>query len=197
MSFYSPEGLKQIALFLDKQLSPSTGLAQNELARRAGVSSGTIGNLRGHRHNYGDTMVGKKPDPDTLLVLAPYLTDPLTNEPFDPERLLAVARGLSMLEPINTDEEEVTAYPEAVNFLKTQMKGKTVEEFAKLCRLKPQAVREILKGRRPTFVELLKLGVLFADRNPEPLARLYGVTEDTSINGEGNPGKKRSQQSHR
>lgn len=142
-------------------------------------------------------MVGKKPDPDTLLAIAPYLTDPATGELFDPERLLAIARGQDVLESADADDKEVTAYPKAVNFLKAQMKGKTVEEFSKLCRLKPQALREILKGRRPTFVELLKFGVLFADRNPEPLARLYGVTEDTSIINGGNPDKKRSQESQR
>jgi transcriptional regulator with XRE-family HTH domain len=198
VAFYSPEGLKQIALLLDAQLSPNTSLAQNELARRSGVSSGTIGNLRGHRHNHGDTMVGKKPDPDTLLVLAPYLEDPLTAQPFDPERLLAIARGQTELHPKRraTDDklDRTVAYPEAVNFLKGKMGSQSEEEFAEFCRIPLKALREILSGRRPTLIELLKFGVLFADRNPIQLARLYGVNEDTLIDG--NPDRRRSKQSH-
>lgn len=181
MEFYNPEGLKTIALLLDDLIDQKKEWSQNALAEASGVSSNTIKNIRRNRLN--TTKILHDPHPSSLLCLASYVVNPLTGNRFDPEAFLSVARGQIVI-PLNligaTSQRPATSSP-AVEFIRAGMRG-TEAQFAKSCGIPLPAFREILSGRPPTWVELLKLGSqLFEDKNPEPLARLYGVNVNTSI----------------
>jgi hypothetical protein len=74
------------------------------------------------------------------------------------------------------------AFPEAIAFLKQQMRNTSLEAFARACKLPIGSMRDILQGRVPTFAELSKISTyLFADKDPAPLLKLYGIDQDTPI----------------
>jgi hypothetical protein len=74
------------------------------------------------------------------------------------------------------------AFPEAIAFLKQQMRNTSLEAFARACKIPIGSMRSILQGRVPTFAELSKISTyLFADKDPAPLLKLYGIDQDTPI----------------
>lgn len=74
------------------------------------------------------------------------------------------------------------AFPEAIDFLKQHMRNTSVEAFARACKLTVSDMRSILNGRVPTFAELNKISTyLFADKDPAPLLKLYGIDQDAPI----------------
>lgn len=163
--FYSPNGLKQVAELLDATVEQ---ISQNELARQAGVSASTIGNLRLHRHNTSE-LIGKKPDPDTLLVLAPFITDPRTGQPFCPEEFLRVARGHLSLEAPHP-------FISAVDYLQAQMNQRSLSkvELAERARISVDRLQQILDGDVPLFSELLRLSSQLGG-NADELGKLYDL----------------------
>ncbi len=105
-------------------------------------------------------------------------------QPYTLEELFLV--GCESLDPRSTMHEDEllldTPYPEAVAFLRERTQGKDVATLARSCNISINRMRRILRGELPTWVELLKLGAyLFPSKNPEPLARLYGVNVDAPI----------------
>ncbi|MBW4659258.1 MAG: hypothetical protein KME15_11325 [Drouetiella hepatica Uher 2000/2452] len=74
------------------------------------------------------------------------------------------------------------AFSEAIVFLKQQMRNTSLEAFARACKLPLSDMRGILQGRVPTFAELSKISAyLFADKDPTPLLKLYGIDQDMPI----------------
>jgi hypothetical protein len=74
------------------------------------------------------------------------------------------------------------AFPEAIAFLQQQMRNNSLEAFARACKLPLGDMRDILRGRVPTFAELSKISAyLFADKDPAPLLKLYGIDQDMPI----------------
>ena len=87
--FYNPEGLRIVAQLVQRECENDQ---QRELASKAKVSPQTIGNLRAHRFSAGQIV--RPPNPETILKLAPFVTNPATNQPFAPWDLLALACGV-------------------------------------------------------------------------------------------------------
>ena len=172
--FYDPDGLKTVARLLDIAIDIRRDYSQNRLAELAGIAPNTIKNIRANRAAFQ-----YKPDPDTLMALASHLIDPRSDKVFDPEDLLDIARGKQVIEDLDPTPPD----PPAVAFLKGELvRWPNVAAFAADCGLRVSAVEAILAGRLPTWAEVLRLStVLYADKNPAPLLKLYGVDEDAPI----------------
>lgn len=182
MEFYSPQGLKMVALLVEDLIEHRKQWSQNALGESLGVSGTTIKNLRLNRLNTDKIL--HEPHPTLILRLASYITNPLTGDRFDSEDFLRVARGQIVIpiSLIGKSVDQQTVLNPAVEFIRAGMHKKTEAQFARACGIPLPEFREILSGRIPTWVELLQLGSqLFEDKNPEPLARLYGVNVNAPI----------------
>jgi transcriptional regulator with XRE-family HTH domain len=179
MPFYHPDGLKQIALLLNDLLEVRKPFSQNHLAELSGVAPNTIKKLRSNQ-----VAFLHKPDPDTLLLLAPFLENPLTDQPFTEEEILQVARGqLQIPIPGQAQQSDPDRSPLA-SYLLQYMREHQQDEatFARAAKLTQETLSEIIEGRSPSWLELLKLGAyLFPDKNPAPLLRLLGIDPSSPI----------------
>lgn len=177
MSFYSPEGLKAIALLLDDAIAKKL-YSQNSLAEAVGVAGNTIKGIRHNRTNQDEIQY--KPDPDILLALAPLVFDPRTGKPFDPEEFLRVARGQVQIDPALYLETDSPFVAELKRWMSAHQKDEIV--FARESKIPVRKFRELLQGRFPSLFELMQLGVyMFEDQDPEPLAKLLGVDLNAPI----------------
>jgi transcriptional regulator with XRE-family HTH domain len=118
MSFYSVNGLRLCANYLDDIIERQRLYTQNKLCERIGVTSNTLKGVRSNR--YAQTEIIYRPDPDLFLSIAPNLPDPLTGKPFEPERFLRIARGIDTLDKIGaeTDSDSVSPLALAVQAVK-------------------------------------------------------------------------------
>lgn len=141
----------------------------------------------------------EKPDPALLLSIAElkFVRRP-TGEPYTLEELILVG-----CEEIDPDKLAVKIsngavnnglnipYPGAVAEIRKGIGSRSVSEFAKMVRISEKRLTEILTSTDPspgaalpTWKELLALsGVLYKDKNVEPLIRLYGYGTKLALNG--------------
>jgi len=177
MGFYSPEGLKAIALLLDDAIQ-SKLYSQNSLAEAIGVAGNTIKGIRHNRTNRDEIQY--KPDPDILLALAPLVVDPRSRMPFDPEEFLRVARGQVKIDPALYTEKDSPFVGEIKHWMYAHQKDELT--FARESKIPVKKFRELLQGRFPTLLELMQLGAyMFEDQDPAPLAKLLGVDLNAPI----------------
>ena len=181
MGFYSAEGLRTVALLLDHLLDVQKPFTQNYFAELTGIAPNTIKNLRSNRSNTDG--IGYRPDPDTLIALVPYLKHPETGEPLTEDELIRLARGQIKITPPQFTAIEDSEPPLAA-FLRKEMKTRQLSEseFSKAVGIKSLEFRQILQGRIPSWVELLKLGAfLFPNKNPAPLLPLLGIDPTSPV----------------
>lgn len=131
--------------------------------------------------------VGTEPPVGLLWAIArlELITHP-NGTPYTLEDFLLIACERSDPQRLAGRTAEATGnyapFPEAIAFLTRQMQGRSVEAFARACKLVPSKMQEILKGRVPTFAELNKISAyVFVDKDPTPLLRLYGIDQDDPI----------------
>lgn len=177
MSFYTPEGLRAIALLIDDTIAKKL-YSQNSLAEVVGVAGNTIKGIRRNRTNIDE--VHYKPDPDILLALAPLLIDPRSGKPFESEEFLRIARGHVVLDPALYVEADAPFVAEIKRWM--QLHGKDELAFARESKIPVRKFRELLQGRFPTLFELMQLGAyMFEDQDPAPLAKLLGIDLNAPI----------------
>lgn len=198
--FYSPQGLKEIAVYLDDLIDKQQRYTQQAIADCAGVSSSTIASLRMHRHNR-EEIVSRKPDPDLLIKLTWCIPDPQTDKPFQDEwRLIRVANGFEPLflkridaktDPVDQPGQDKLPYPAAVETIRKGMGKRSLKSFAARVEIEPERLEEILTTSDPSkalpkFDELLRLaGEVIPTHEAEPLAALYGFGRVNNGNGTG------------
>lgn len=91
--FYDPEGLKRVARIIEEEIQ-SGRLSGRQLAKKAGYSEAAIRDIRKNL-KAAPGEICREPRPDLILAIAPHLTNPQTGMRFDPEELLAIARGFA------------------------------------------------------------------------------------------------------
>lgn len=194
--FYDPIGLRNIALLIDSHLEREN-ISQNELASFAGIAPGTIGNLRHHRNNEPGRMLGKKPDPDTIMAIAPLLINPATGKAFEPWDLILLATGRAtdksgkksaafadavsdgLVDSKNSHQVDASRLKQmtitkGVKVLRKAMGKRTAAEVAILCQIEPSRLDQLLAGEvMPDASDIGALALLFPDQDPSPLWRAY------------------------
>ncbi len=176
-SFWDSTGLKLIAQLVASEAEKSS---QKEIARRSGLSDQTISNLLLNRHNAEGRII-KPPQPDTLLQIAPHITDPRSKKPFDPEDFLLVARGrLNPFPepcPVATSEHP---YPAAVQELRRLMGDRSIEQAAQDWGISPARLHGFLTATDERAVpNILEVQAIVAACYPDKLInRFYQFYEE-------------------
>jgi len=166
---YSSDGLREIANCIDEFLI-NTDLSQNELARKVGVSSATIGTLRKNARSLPGQIIAE-PSIKTLSALAPHLPDPLTGKPFAPERLRRIAFGEESLKP---QKKQLSPIEEiAIQFQKNPSSflsnGLSEVDIDSMLRGEKLTVRQMLQLAKATNKSPLDIFTLFGIDVSKPL----------------------------
>ena len=193
-SFWDAEGLRRVAELIRMEMEMGK-VTQKEIAQRAQVSEQTISNLLLNRYN-ADGKIVKPPHPDTILKVAPHITDPAKKEPFDPEELLLIARGKAV--PLLADSEPLECdrhpYPAAVEELRRLMGDRTIEQAAQDWGISPARLHGFLTATDERAVpNLLEVKAIVVANYPDKLInRFYQFYEEPQTVNQINGGKKRS-----
>ena len=163
--FWSASGLARVAELIEQE-SEIRGTQVN-LASAANMSSGTLKNLR---MNDGD-KIRSKPDPDTLIRLAPHITNPETRLPFLPEELLAIARGAI--------RDEIISIKQYV-YERLEALGLTLEEAAQRQGIPLEILERFIESPESLdYAELSRVIIMFGSAlgssAPIYLAQLCGI----------------------
>ncbi len=180
LEFYSPEGLRAIALYLDELIdSDPPFITQNALAKIAGISSQTIGEIRRNRSN--TTEMSYEPKPKTLMAIAPHIPDPrLPQSPSEPTRTFAnpedfllMARGIIPIKKIQGE----TRKTDLASWLKDRMieRNLNVSQLAELLGVPAQDVYEVFNGIVPTPLTVARIAEVFASSDTLLIWQLAGV----------------------
>lgn len=179
MDFYKPEGLKALALYLDELITAEV-IGQNELAKKAGVASSTLTNLRENRSNF---LYIK---PDIILKIASHLPDPriaqIPGQPprtfANPEDLLLMARGIIPLKKPQRQAESSLSL-----WLKNQMieRGLSPAQLAELLELPEQRIHELFNGQPPTPSECIFIAEILADSDTALIFQIAGADINAPI----------------
>lgn len=192
-SIYSPIGLRDFALYLDELLEqpswPVGFASQNELGELAGVPPNTIKSIRRNRDLTEERFAEgyyHAPKIETILALAPFLPDPKTGAPFDPNghpcRLEAVLRGWEPLRP----EKEVK-HPAIAIITDAYRRDKAAFEQAGLTRA---SMNRLLQGEYPSVGELLQLQEALRYQDLGKLLDLYQIPRDLPLGESDRPNGK-------
>lgn len=203
MHIYSPQGLRDLAIYLDNLIEGKDApfQSQNQLAEISGVPANTLKALRRNRSLTGEVFEDgqryHKPTIETILTLAAAIPDPATSRPFDPEgqpcRLEAVVRGWEPLWKPETRWKPIAKehpYAKIIEIIRAKhdldpsafsANGITAGVLDRLC-----------NGDRPTLEELYMLqpalGIPFQE-----LFQLYGIDPKKPLpNGNGSHSKKKA-----
>lgn len=193
--FWSAAGLKRLAELVEEE-ARAEGSSQKVIAQKSGVSEQTVSNFLLNRYNDDDRIV-KEPKPDTLIRIAPHITDPDTGKPFDPEKFIAIARGIK---PPKSQEIEVTPgadlpYPEAVRHLKELIGDRSIEQAAKDWQIPPERLEELLTTTNPiravpNGIEVHRISQSYPDKLGNRLTQFYAEPHAEASQSAGN-GRKR------
>jgi len=183
--FWDSEGLKRVAEIVDDEIARvKLQGGQKFLAQKADISAQSITNLRLNRLNNAG-KIAKRIEPDTLMKLAPHITNPATGQKFQSGwELLAIATGhASMASSSPKNSEHSMMYlahiskHKGLKVIKEGMGGLSVEDFAARCSIPLEAMQEILAGRVPLKKEFVRIAaVIYPDSDTERLMEAYGLT---------------------
>jgi DNA-binding CsgD family transcriptional regulator len=189
--FWDSEGLKTVAeLIRAEEIKRGS---RSEIAEVAGYSSQTIFNLMKNLNNYGGEII-KEPHPDTLLNLAVAITNPDTGQPFDPEELIKVARGLVRLRSREWENQPLymlqeLPYPAAVRELWRLIGDRTIDRAAQDWGIDSERLRQLLESKDPTIAmprltEVWRIvSKSYPDRNANRLMQFYVGEQQQPPNG--------------
>lgn len=186
-TFWDAEGLKRIAELVQVEAEKSS---QKEIAKHSEVSEQTISNLLLNRYNTEGKIV-KPPQPDTMLKVAPNITNPETGQGFEPEEFLAIARGRSKI-PAKVAEESATyqvnsqPFPSAVREIRRLMGKLTIAQAATQWDIDPARLEELLTSidpnrAVPNGIEVHRIARNYPDKLANRLLQHYA--EPQKVNG--------------
>lgn len=193
--FWSSAGLKRVAELVEAEARADNS-SQKIIAQKAGVSEQTISNLLLNRYNTDDRIV-KEPKPDTLMKVAPHVTNPATGRAFEPEEFLAIARGQSFtfknesetqLDDLNKVDRKTHPYPKAVQHIQDLMGDRTIEQAAKDWDMSAERLEELLTTTdpdraMPNGIEVHRISQNYPDKLANRLLQFYAEPQITKNGG--------------
>lgn len=177
--FYDPEGLKLIGRLILAERQ-NRKVKRNPFAEEVGLTATTVKNL--------EEAKIETPEPSSILTIAPFITNPETGKPFDPEEFLLVARGRKeiqqkssffdggkspILDSIHTNHRILMSEDEAKKFniagyisrLMIEAGYTDIAEYGTSLGLDGPQFLSIMKGERIPSID--ELGII-AERIPLP-----------------------------
>lgn len=179
--FWDSDGLKTVAELVKAEETKRR--SRVAIADEAGCSAQTLSNLMKNLDNCnGD--IAKEPHPDTIGKIAPSITNPDTGQPFEPEELIKVARGLSRLRSQEWENQPLyllqeLPYPQAVRELWRLIGDRTIDRAAQDWGIPDDRLRELLESKDaelavPRLQEVWKIvAKSYPDRNANRLMQFY------------------------
>lgn len=172
------QGIQVLARYLSRQMEDSDIKQVDLLERLEAIGFKTDTNAVSRLLN-GQMKFLRADLVSSLAALKIFIDN--QKRPLTTDELVMIA--CEMIPPPGMGEVDpsATAYPEAVRFLLKAKGSLSIEQFAEKLRIKPSQLEKILHGKRPTIAELFSMAILFEDRNPMPLAEIYGVAQNAPL----------------
>lgn len=184
--FHTSAGWKAIAEIAKWNIQQPWNNAK-KIATSAGVPQSTFSNIGKNLMN-GERVDGKRfiahlIDDDTICKIEPYLLNPETGKPFETGALMAIASGGKVVPasvvPTVKKDGQLFRESEGLRQVKAAMGDRTLTQFAKCCKLPESDMAEILQGRDPNNVELIKIAACIdPQKNTQKLKEAYGYKDD-------------------
>ncbi|HIK42142.1 hypothetical protein [Thermoleptolyngbya sp. M55_K2018_002] len=153
--FYDPEGLKRVGRIVEEEIR-SGRISGRRLAEKAGYSEAAVRDIQKNL-KAAPGEVYREPRPDFILAIAPHLTNPKTGQRFDPEELLAIARGLDP----SPAPMPSRPYGCAADLLNQAVASHGLDEAAEISTIPRSRLEILLSGTaQPTAGELTLLQAL-------------------------------------
>ena len=173
---YTNQGLRNFAKLLDEWLrdQEGSGIAQNTVADRVGVSAGTIKKLR--------EGTNSKPDPESIASFGGYIPKPGGGLYSSDELFFNIACEVEGNIVRAGERQKYTGPNEkAVNYLLDRQGHLSITSFAIKLGIPEAELEKVLSGELPSLPTVMNIAAAMGAENATELLGLYGVDLNSKI----------------